>query len=287
MPALLAVVSSVVWGVADFVGGLASRRSSPVQTLVLTTPAGFLAVLPVAFLVGGRVGGSALPGICAGLFGAMGILLLYAALTLGPMGVVSPISAVLGAAIPVLVGLSRGERPGAAAYVGMALAVIAIVTVGLEPQAPTDDSKHQRVSPRALLFAIGGGIGIGAFFAIIALAPKDAGLWPVVFARGTSSTMFLLVALVLGLRGVRPLIPVRRAVRVEAVSAGVLDVTANAIYLVATQIGLLSVVAVLGSLYPAATVLLARFVLAERLRPMQKVGMVTAIAAAALLAIGS
>jgi drug/metabolite transporter (DMT)-like permease len=143
------------------------------------------------------------------------------------------------------------------------------------------------VSPRALLFAIGGGIGIGAFFAIIALAPKDAGLWPVVFARGTSSTVFLLVALVLGLRGVRPLIPVRRAVRVEAVSAGVLDVTANAIYLVATQIGLLSVVAVLGSLYPAATVLLARFVLAERLRPMQKVGMVTAIVAAALLAIGS
>ena len=286
MPALLALVSGVVWGVADFVGGVASRRSTPLQTLLLTTPAGLLAVIPAALLVGGQVSGSLVPGVVSGLFGSIGILLLYAALSIGPMGVVSPVSAVLGAAIPVLVGLARGERPGALAYVGMGLAVVAIVTVGLEPMAPTDDARHQRVSTRALLLAIGGGVGIGAFFAIIALAPSDAGLWPVVWARTTSTVVISTLAVVAFARGSRPVVPEDRGVRGLAVGAGVLDVSANVFYLLATQTGLLSVVAVLGSLYPAATVVLARVVLAERLRPMQKVGMVTALLAAALLALG-
>jgi uncharacterized membrane protein len=241
--ALLALVSSVFWGVADFVGGLASRRSTPLQTLALTTPAGFVVVVPVALLIGGSVSGSAVYGIVAGVFGAMGILLLYAALTLGPMGVVSPISAVLGAAIPVIVGLGRGERPGAAAYVGMALAVVAIVTVGLEPTAPTDDASHQRVSARALLLAICAGLGIGLFFAIIALGPSDAGLWPIVFARGTSSVILVVMGVTVALRSKTPVMPASTAVRGQAITAGVLDVTANAFYLVATQTGLLSVVA--------------------------------------------
>ena len=286
MPAVLALISALVWGVADFTGGLASRRSTALQTLVLTAPAGLLVVLPVAVLIGGRVEGSAVPGILSGLCGSIGILLLYAALTIGPMGVVSPLSAVLGAAIPVLVGLVHGERPGWAAYLGMALAVVAIVTVGLEPRAPTDDARHQRLSPRALLLAIGAGVGIGAFFAIIAQAPSDAGLWPVVYARGTSTVMLTAIALVVVARRGGPLVPSLGRVRAMAVVAGVLDVGANALYLLATQTGLLSVVAVLGSLYPAATVLLARFVLAERLHPLQRVGMVTAILAAALLALG-
>ena len=136
MPAALALLSSLIWGVADFVGGLAARRSSPLQTLVLTTPAGVLFVLPVALLVGGNVTGSITAGVLAGLFGGFGVLMLYAALASGPMGVVSPLTAVLAAVIPVVVGLVNGERPGTAAYVGMALAVVAIVAVGLEPPAP-------------------------------------------------------------------------------------------------------------------------------------------------------
>ena len=286
MAALLAVVSALFWGVADFVGGLASRRSTPWQTLVLTMPAGLVAILPLAFLVSGTATGSALAGICAGIFGGLGILLLYAALTIGPMGVVSPISAVLGAAIPVGVGLVQGERPGSAAYVGMALAVVAIVTVGLEPTSPTDDSAHQKVAPRALLLAIGAGAGIGLFFAFLSFAPSDAGLWPVVFARGTSTVLLVTIGVVVAFRSGQPVMPTVGRVRVQAVWAGILDVAANGFYVLALQIGLLSVVAVLGSLYPAATVLLARLVLAERLRPMQKVGMVTALVASALLALG-
>jgi len=286
VPAFLALLSALVWGVADFVGGLASRRSTPLQTLVLTTPAGLVLIVPVALLVGGDPAGTALPGICSALFGSMGILLLYAALTIGPMGIVSPIAAVIGAVIPVVVGLVQGDRPGPAAYVGMLLAVVAIVTVGLEPRAPTDDASHQKVSTRALVLSILSGIGIGGFLAIISLAPDDSGLWSVVWARGTSTLIIAVLGGFVALRSRTPYAAVERPVRIQALSAGVLDVGANAIYVLALQIGLLSVVSVLGSLYPAATVLLARFVLAERLRPMQKVGMVTAILAAALLALG-
>jgi len=284
--ALLALCSSLVWGVADFTGGLASRRSTALQTLVVTTPAGFVAVLPVALLVGGDAAASALPGIAAGLAGGLGILLLYAALSVGPMGVLSPMSAVLAAAIPVVAGLVRGERPGVWVYAGMALAVVAIVTVGLEPSSPTDDERHQRVSGRALALGIGAGVGIGLFFTFVALAPRTAGLYPAVFARGTSS--LLLVALGVGYGRARhvDVLPRERAVQGQAALAGVLDIAANGLYVLATHTGLLSVVAVLGSLYPAATVLLARAVLAERLRPVQSFGMATALLASVMLALG-
>lgn len=289
MAALLALVSSVMWGVGDFVGGLASRRATALQVLMVTTPVGWLLVLPVAVLLGGDAAGSMVPGLAAGVFGSLGILALYAALTLGPMGVLSPVSAVLGAAIPVVVGLAIGERPGPLAYVGMLLAAAAIVTVGLEPQAPTDDARHQRVTPKALTLAILAGVGIGLFFAIISFAPDDGGLWPVVWARGMSVVVIGSIGLVLFARTRGRMIPTGAQVLWLAALAGALDVAANAVYVLALQVpdGLLSVVAVLGSLYPAATVLLARFVLAERLRPLQKVGMVLALVASALLAFGA
>ncbi|MCA0331476.1 MAG: DMT family transporter [Actinobacteria bacterium] len=288
MPAVLALISSVLWGVADFVGGFASRRATALQVLAISMPVGWLLLVPIAAIVGGDVAASAPAGVLAGMFGAIGILALYAALTIGPMGVLSPVSAVLGAAVPVIAGLVLGERPGAAAYVGMALAAAAIVTVGLEPRAPTDDAVHQRVTPRALGIALIAGFCIGMFFVAISLAPESGGLWPVAWARGTSSAITLLIALVVWLRRRGSMFARGRSVVLLCVLAGALDVSANAIYLLAlnTPGALLSVVSVLGSLYPAATVLLARFVLAERLRPLQKVGMGLALAASALLALG-
>jgi drug/metabolite transporter (DMT)-like permease len=288
VPAVLALISSVLWGVADFVGGFASRRATALQVLAISMPVGWLLLVPIAAIVGGDVAASAPAGVLAGMFGAIGILALYAALTIGPMGVLSPVSAVLGAAVPVIAGLVLGERPGAAAYVGMALAAAAIVTVGLEPRAPTDDAVHQRVTPRALGIALIAGFCIGMFFVAISIAPESGGLWPVAWARGTSSAITLLIALVVWLRRRGSMFARGRSVVLLCVLAGALDVSANAIYLLAlnTPGALLSVVSVLGSLYPAATVLLARFVLAERLRPLQKVGMGLALAASALLALG-
>ncbi len=286
MAAVLALLSSVVWGTGDFIGGLASRRSTALQTLMIATPAGLIALLLVTLVVHGQIAGSVVPGVAAGCLGSLGIMFLYAGLSIGPMGVVSPISAVLGAAIPVVVGLARGERPGVPAYVGMALAAVAIVTVGLEPRAPTDDSRHQRLSKRALAYAVLAGIGIGGFFSVVSLAPKDTGIWPVVWARAAATVMFLVFGVVMLARTRQKFVPDGRSVRLQAGLAGVFDASANGIYLVASHTGLLSLVAVLGSLYPATTVVLARFVLAERLRPMQKVGMVTALVAAVLLTIG-
>lgn len=289
MAALLALVSSLMWGVGDFIGGLASRRATALQVLAINTPVGWVLVLPVAILMGGDSAGSMWPGLAAGVCGSLGILALYAALTIGPMGVLSPVSAVLGAAIPVVVGLALGERPGAWAYAGMLVAAVAIVTVGLEPQAPTDDARHQRVTPRALTLAILAGVGIGLFFTFISFAPDDAGLWPVVWSRGMSMVVIGALTVALFVRSRERMIPSGRSVLLLAAGAGVLDVAANAIYVLALQVpgGLLSVIAVLGSLYPAATVLLARFVLAERLRPLQKLGMVLALAASAMLALGA
>ena len=293
VPALLALLSSLIWGVADFAGGLASRRSTALQTLMVTTPAGLVLILPIGILMGGNVSGTAIPGIGAGVFGAVGILLLYAAFAAGPMGIVSPLSAVLGAALPVLVGLIRGDRPGLPAYLGMALAVVAIVTVGLEPHAPTDDRDHQQMNRRAFLLSLGAGMCIGMFFTLISFGPTDGGLWPVVWSRLTSTIVVIALALVMWAlsrskspgSGPPRFVPALNSVRGLAVLAGILDVAANAFYVLAAQVGLLSVVAILGSLYPAATVLLARFLLAERLRPIQKLGMVTALVAAVLLAI--
>ncbi|MGE0818000.1 MAG: EamA family transporter [Candidatus Nanopelagicales bacterium] len=287
MAVVLALISSVLWGVGDFVGGLASRRATALQVLMVTTPVGLLLVLPVAFLIGGDAAGSLVPGLIAGVFGSFAILLLYAALTIGPMGVLSPVSAVLGAAIPVVVGIVGGERPGPSAYLGMLLAVVAIVTVGLEPQAPTDDAQHQRVSRRGLVYAIAAGVGIGLFFSCISFAPDDAGVWPIVFSRAMSTVIIAAMALALLLRRREPMVPAALPVVGLGVVAGGLDVAANAFYVLALPLGLLSIVSVLGSLYPAATVLLARVVLAERLRLLQKVGMVTALVASALLALGA
>ena len=142
------------------------------------------------------------------------------------------------------------------------------------------------MTPRALLLAIGAGVGIGLFFTVISFAPKDAGLYPVVFARSMSTLVIFTLALIPSRRRRTPLLPDGLRVRLLCALGGGLDTAANALFLLATQIGLLSIVSVLGSLYPAATVVLARYVLAERLRPTQKAGMVTAIAAAALLTLG-
>jgi len=286
MASVLALVSSVLWGLGDFVGGLASRRARPLQVLLVSMPVGLLLVTPIALLVGGDARGSFGPGVGAGVFGTVGLLCLYGALATGPMGVLAPVSAVLAAAIPVVVGLVSGERPGPLAYVGMALAVVAIVTVGLEPSAPTDDDQHQRVTPRALLLAIGAGLGFGLFFTVVSAAPDDAGLWPAVWARALSSVLVAVIALVLYLRtGARPLETSRATLGLSAV-AGCLDASANGLYVVAVQTGLLSVVSVLGSLYPAATVLLARFVLGERVERTQDLGVLVTLVGIVLISAG-
>lgn len=247
---------------------------------MISMPIGILPLALLTLVVPSRL---SLPliwvGLGAGLAGVAGILLLYVVLAAGPMGVMSPVTAVVAAALPVGVGLVLGERPRPLAYLGMALAVVAIILVSVDPRRD-DDSQHQRVRPRILVYAIVCGILIGAWLSIIGTAPADSGVYPVLFSRSVSAAVVVALAFVRFRGGAYD-----HNILVQSIWIGALDAIGTALFGLSTQSGLLAVVAVLASLYPAGTVVLARFYLHERLRLAQQVGMVTALAAAALLAL--
>jgi drug/metabolite transporter (DMT)-like permease len=279
--ALLAILSSLMWGVSDFVGGLASRRIDAVRVAALSIPIGVLPLLVLVFLVPGSFSAVLVwIGLAAGVVGMGGIVLLYLVLAAGPMGVVSPLVAVVSAVLPVVVGLVRGERPSLWAFGGMALAIVAIVLVSMEP-GHEDDSAHQKVRPRVIALSVVSGALIGVYVSLIGTAPEDSGVWSVLLARAVSAVLMVGFAL----HRFRAA-TFQRAALWPAVAVGTLDALANAVFRIAAQSGLLAVVSVLGSLYPASTVLLARFYLHERLRPVQQAGMVTALVAVILLALG-
>ncbi len=269
-----------MWGVSDFLGGLTSRRLDALRVATLSVPLGVVPLTLLAFLIPGTISTGVLwVGLGAGIAGVGGILLLYMVLAAGPMGVVSPLTAVVSAVVPVAVGLLLGERPSIWAYLGMVLAVAAIVMVSLEPDRD-DDAAHRSIRPRTLVLAVACGLLIGAYMSLIGTAPDGSGVWPVLLSRIVSAV------LVVGYACAR----MRRsaflgAALVPAIGIGTLDAVANAVFRLAAQSGMLAVVSVLAALYPAATVLLARFYLHERLRPLQQVGMLTALGAAGLLAL--
>ena len=281
MPAVLALLASLMWGLSDFLAGLASRRAHVLQVAALSVPLGAVSLVVLAVVLPGRLTAQAVwLGAAAGVAGVGGLVLLYYVLAAGPMGVVSPLTAVVSAVVPVVVGLVIGERPGVLAYLGMLLTVVAIVLVSMEPRHD-DDALHQRVVLRIVVLAVASGIFIGIYMAIIGLAPSDSGVWPVTVSRSVSGLLILASALT---RMVGAALP--RAVLLPALLIGTMDSVANVFFRLAVQSGMLSVVSVLAALYPAATVLLARYYLHERLRPVQQLGMVTALGAAALLALG-
>ncbi|MED7930125.1 DMT family transporter [Nonomuraea sp. LP-02] len=275
---ILATACAVVYGTADFFGGLATRRTQVLAVVVLSQLAGLALILVLVPVLPGTAGGPALLwGLAAGLSGAAGLALFYRALATGVMSVVAPTTAVTSAALPVLFGLATGERPAFWALVGVALALGSVLLVS------QDRSAGGEKGPSAgLATALLAGAGFGGFFILLAMAPADAGLWPLVGARMSSVTAVTLVALATG-RALRPQAGAG-ALRV-IVAAGVLDMVANVLYLLAQRQGLLSLVAVLVSLYPASTLLLARRVLGERLNGIQVTGVACALGAVALIAV--
>ena len=280
MVLVLALVTSVTYGVADFCGGLATRRSDVWPVLLLGGPVGTVLLLVAALPVGGRVGPAAVPGLLAGTAGALGVVVFYRALAEGTMSVVAPVTALTSAAVPVAVGVGlRGERPGLVAGAGVVCALVALVLVGLEPRRP--DAPGRRASPGAgVLLALASGTGFGLFFVALSTAPPDVGLWPVVWARVVTVAVVVVGAVLarrVGLPGRDALVP--------ALAAGVLDAAANVGVLLALRGGDIAVPSVVISLYPAATVALAALVLQERLATVQRFGLVTATAGVVLLAV--
>jgi uncharacterized membrane protein len=283
MAAILALLSSLSWGTADFLGGLAARRVGTVRVLAASYPAGALLITAVAaFLIPGQFSTRALlTGAAAGTVGLLAIGLLYAALARGQMGVVSPITAVLSGAVPVVVGLSLGESIGLLAGFGIVIAGTAVIMVSRE------SGPHRRTPAHAVAMAVGSGLAIGVYLSILGTAPIDSGIWVAAIGRWVSTALILVALAVVLLRGRESgsASDVRYPWNL-ALAAGGLDALANAVFQLAAQRGSLAIVAVIGSLYPAATVVLARYLLHERLSRVQLSGVALALVAAAILAIG-
>jgi drug/metabolite transporter (DMT)-like permease len=284
---LAALASSVLYGAADFLGGLASKRATTAWVVTISQAAGLVVLMAaVGLLPAARpIPADLLWGAAAGLAGTLGVALLYRALAIGTMGVVAPITAVCAVALPVLVSIARGQQPAPMALSGIGLAMVAIVLVSQQPPAtrpvqPTPRGGLPAGVPHALL----SGVAIGLFFVVLAEARQDSGLWPLVGARAIAVPACLLVG---ALGGGPPLRLTPRRVVLTAVSAGIVDMTANVLYLLASRMGSLAVVVTLSSLYPASTVVLARLVLGERLHRTQMIGMACALAAVALIVAGS
>lgn len=275
--ALLALCSAAAYGIGDFCGGMAARRVAATTVLLWSHVLGLLLLVIATPFVGGEAGaGDLLLGALGGLGGAAGVGLLYKGLAVGPMSVVAPITALLSAAVPVLVGIVQGDRPSGGVLVGMLAALVAIVLVSAE-----GGGSLRPADLRGVTFALGAGLGFGVFFVALSYTGDDSGIWPLVAARAASVGVMGTLAL---LGRVSRAAPTGEARSLTAV-AGTLDAVANVLYLLAVREGLLSVVSVLAALYPVGTVILARVVLRERFATLQRVGMAIALPAAVLMAI--
>ena len=275
----LGIGAAVCWGLADFLGGLRARTLSLASILLFSQFAGLLAVA-IVVLAGGEpapAGGAVAPALAAGVAQLVGIAALYRALALGTMSVISPISASGAAALPVIVGIAGGEVPAAFQLTGMAVASAGVVLATRSP-----DASPTRGSREALVLSGVAALGFGGFFVGMDAAVDSADpFWALLVARATAAAL-----LVVTLVALRPRLATDPAVVPSLILIGLLDVGANACFTLGTDTGLLSVVAVLASLYPVTTVVLARGVLGERLVAVQGAGVCLALAGVALIAAG-
>jgi drug/metabolite transporter (DMT)-like permease len=274
--AVLALASAVVYGAADFCGGLASRRASAFAVVALSQGAGLVVLLVLLPWLGGDARPADLGwGAAAGIAGASGLVLFYRALAEGVMSVVAPVTAVTAAAVPVLVGLLGGDRIGPWAALGIVLALIAVVLVSAEDGL----ASLRAARPASLTPALVAGTAFGFFFVLLDQTRDDAGLVPLVGARLMSVVLVVAIA-VAGRRSLR----VPRPALPTVLLAGVGDMTANALFLLATQQGgQLAITGVLASLYPVSTVVLAQVLLRERLGGAQLAGLVAAVVAVVMI----
>jgi uncharacterized membrane protein len=270
----LALASSIVWGAADFAGGSLTRRLPTFAVTVMSQAAGFTLLL-VALAIRGSIDGRSFAlGTVAGLGGGAGLAAFYRALSLGTMSVVSPLVA-CGAVVPFAIAIATGERPSALAVVGACVALAGAVLASVEERRAAAPERAQ-----AVLLAVVAALALGLFVYFLGLGSREGDALSTLVGARVGSLALLLVA-ALALRA--PLGVPRSALWAVAV-VGLADVSANALFAFASGHGLLSLVAVLGSLYPVVTVLLAHLLLGERLTRAQRVGIALATAGVAAIA---
>ncbi len=282
---IVGVASALVFGSADFLGGLASQRIAAVRATAIAAVAGLAVLLLALLVVPSQWSWSAVAfGALSGVSGAIAISLLYACLAIGPMSILSPLTAVVSAVVPLTVGLLRGERLHPIGYVALGVALVAVVLVGFVPERGA-----VRPSLRGILMALGSGVFIGVFLVIIDLTPPDSGVIPLVFNRAVNAIVMFttvgVIALLARRRGTTKDSRGWRAGLPFAIACGIIDSIANAGLLFGLRIGDLSVISVLTALYPAGTIILAAIVLRERIAPVQYIGLALALGAAGMLAL--
>jgi drug/metabolite transporter (DMT)-like permease len=285
---VLALGTALLWGLADFGGGLLARRL-PTLTVVVAAQSAALLVLGAAVAATGAwraADGRLLHAVAAGLVGTVALLAFYRALALGPMGVVSPLGS-LGVAVPVTVGLLLGERPGALQFAGIAVAVIGVVLAG------GPELRGTPVQRRAVVLTLTAAAGFGATMALIAEVSTTApGLLLALFVQRLTNVATGGAVLWRSVRRGTPALPpgtdlsALRPLLPALVFIGLADVAANGLYALAARTGPVTAAAVLASLYPVVTVLAALLVLRERVRAVQAAGAGLALAGSALLAAG-
>ena len=274
----LALLSAIGFGVSDFVGGIASRGVAALRVVLVSYPIVVVLLGVLAAVVGGPISaGAVIWGSLGGIGQACGVWWLYAALGAGPISVVSPLTAVLTAAVPVGVGVALGERPGVVAVAGVALAMVAVVLVSR--QATDEDVTPHRFTKSVAALTVGSGVAFGLNFVLIHQAPAESRLWPLLFARISACGLVIVVAA--ASHNLR--LPSGKSLKL-ALTLPVLDAGANVAMLLALHASLLSLTGVLISLYPASTVVLAMAVLRERVTRWQTLGMVLAAVSVAMIA---
>lgn len=273
-PVVFGLLSAVSWGAGDFSGGLATRRASVYSVVIGSQLVGatLLIGLALAFRETLPPAGDLAWGAAAGAFGSVGLLALYRGLASGRMGLVAPLSAVLAAALPVVVAAFTQGWPDAFQFSGFGFALASVWLLS-KPEGSLSFRLNELTLP---LIA---GLGFGLFFVLMDRANERAVFWPIVAARAAS--LGLLGGVVLFNR--QPALPARRLWALTAL-AGMLDAGGNAFFTLAAQTGRLDVAAVLSSLYPASTVALAALVLRERLNTGQWLGVGAALLAIVLIA---
>ena len=269
-----ALAASLTWGAGDFSGGLATRRAQVLSVVVGAYAVGLIMLIALA-LVWSEPFPTTLDlmwGSVAGLAGAVGLVAFYQALAVGRMGIVAPIAAMLSAALPVLFGAFFEGLPGLLQLIGFVLALIA---VGLISGLGVVKGR-----PKGSGLALLAGLGFGSFFILISRVSNGAVFWPLAAAR-LSSLLFLLAVVLIRRQKVLP----EKSVWPVVFLAGALDVAGNVFFVLATHAGRLDVAAILSSLYPAVTVLLATIILKERVTRLQAIGIFVALVAIPLISL--
>lgn len=286
MAIALALMSAVMYGVSDYIGGRASRRAPATYVALVAEVVLFAICLVVVPLIEDDPPPAAAVwwGLAAGVASSIGIVGLYEALSRGNMTVVAPVTGVVAAVIPVGVGVALGERPSALAVIGIGIAVVAVALIGGVTALVAEAAARPNIDGQTVWLALGVGVAFGMLFVAFARTGDDSGQWPVLFARFTSVPV-IAAAYAVQRRGTRHARD--RRIIVPAAAIAVLAAGSNVAYLVSTREGLLSVVSVVVAMYPASTILLASLIDGERATPAQLAGMGCAVVALVMITTGS